>query len=170
MNNELSLLNSMLLAMKKENSWRGETHIQKNIYILKALFDEVISFNFILYKHGPYSFELKDALQEFLAVGKLSIKKKGAFGPSYEVVDTARINEKSFLKKIDFVAKLTGNKNVSELEKLSTALYIIKSYKDMPDYKKAEKFNEFKPHISKEEAFKEIKAMETIIEKAKNSH
>ena len=48
--------------MKEHGSWTGETHIQKMAYLLRELMEVPFTFDFILYKHGPFSFELRDEL------------------------------------------------------------------------------------------------------------
>ena len=52
----------LLDALKKNGSWCGETHIQKAVFFLKAIKKVPVDFNFILYKHGPFSFDLRDHL------------------------------------------------------------------------------------------------------------
>ena len=42
--------------------WSGETHLQKATYLACWLVDIPFDFDFILYKHGPFSFELRDEL------------------------------------------------------------------------------------------------------------
>jgi len=53
---------SLIENLKKKGSWCGETHIQKATYFLQELFDFPLGFEFILYKHGPFSFDLSDKL------------------------------------------------------------------------------------------------------------
>jgi hypothetical protein len=48
--------------LDEQGSWSGETHIQKAAYLLRELMDIPFGFDFILYKHGPFSFELRDEL------------------------------------------------------------------------------------------------------------
>jgi hypothetical protein len=56
---------SLIENLKKKGSWCGETHILKATYFLQELFDLPLGFEFILYKHGPFSFDLSD---EFTAM------------------------------------------------------------------------------------------------------
>ena len=49
-------------AMRQRGSWTGETHIQKAMYFLQHLLQLPTGFDFILYKHGPFSFDLRATL------------------------------------------------------------------------------------------------------------
>lgn len=55
-----AILLSLINEMKAKGSWCGETHIQKATYFLQELLGVPLNFEFILYKHGPYSFDLGD--------------------------------------------------------------------------------------------------------------
>jgi len=59
---EISLLVSLVEKMKNGGSWCGETHVQKCVYFLQQLLKVPMEFNCIMYKHGPYSFDLNDEL------------------------------------------------------------------------------------------------------------
>lgn len=170
MKQKKSFLNSMILAMQKNKSWCGETHIQKNVYLLKELFNEKVGFDFILYKHGPYSFELKDALQELIAIEDLTLTSNGNYGPSYFVLESSECikDDEKLINEIEYVARITGTQKVSSLEKMSTALFVIKNYSELDDDKKAEKFHKLKPHISVEAALEAINDMNEIIEETRS--
>src|SRR5438874_1611684 len=62
-----AVLASLIEELRAHESWCGETHIQKNVYVLEELLDVGLEFEFILYKHGPYSFDLADELLELRA-------------------------------------------------------------------------------------------------------
>ena len=48
--------------LRDAGSWCGETHIQKSTYFLQEFMGVPLRFNYIFYKHGPFSFDLKDQL------------------------------------------------------------------------------------------------------------
>ena len=52
----------LTLARKIRNrgSWCGETHLQKAVYLLQDLAGVETGLEFVLYKHGPFSFGLRD--------------------------------------------------------------------------------------------------------------
>src|SRR5215813_7414948 len=53
-----AILVEMIKALHRAQSWCGETHIQKATYLLQSAGDVDMSYEFVLYKHGPYSFDL----------------------------------------------------------------------------------------------------------------
>lgn len=53
---------SLIENLRAKGSWCGETHIQKATYFVQELLRVPLEFEFVLYKHGPYSFDLSDEL------------------------------------------------------------------------------------------------------------
>jgi hypothetical protein len=52
-----SLIVALVEKLRENRSWAGETHLQKATYVLKRVLGVPIEFRFILYKHGPFSFD-----------------------------------------------------------------------------------------------------------------
>ena len=63
-----AVLLSLIEQLKDRGSWCGDTHIQKTTYFLQELLKVPLGFEFILYKHGPYSFDLEDEITALRAV------------------------------------------------------------------------------------------------------
>jgi len=151
-----SILLSLIRNLREQGSWCGETHIQKTTYFLQELLNIPLGFDFILYKYGPYSFDLTDELSAMRADKIVALQPKIPYGPSYIIDEVGHLVSKLYpttLKKfnpqITFVADKLGNKNVSELERLATALYICSEIEPSTDIEKqAELINKIKPHIS----------------------
>ena len=40
-------------TMRSDNSWAGETHIQKTMFFLKNVLKVPTLYDFVLYMHGP---------------------------------------------------------------------------------------------------------------------
>ena len=59
---ERTVMLSLIRSLRENGSWCGETHIQKAAYFLKTVTAVPLKFEFILYKHGPFSFDLRDHL------------------------------------------------------------------------------------------------------------
>ena len=57
-----AILSGLATRLGSRGSWVGETHLQKAAYLLSQLRGVDFDFDFILYKHGPFSFELRDEL------------------------------------------------------------------------------------------------------------
>jgi hypothetical protein len=55
---DYALVGAIIKELADAGSWCGETHIQKTAYVAKELLGVPIAASFILYKHGPYSFDL----------------------------------------------------------------------------------------------------------------
>jgi uncharacterized protein YwgA len=55
-----AILVTLIKSLRSKGSWCGETHIQKAAFFLQQLTGVPIDFDFILYKHGPFSFDLRE--------------------------------------------------------------------------------------------------------------
>jgi len=151
---------SLIEKLKCNDSWCGETHIQKATYFLQELLKVPLELDFILYKHGPYSFDLKDELNIMQSDMILKSISQLPYGSSLHPGDTSNQIKESYPilisqyeKDIDFVVQKLSRKNVSELEKLATALYVTTSKKtDGSVEQRAESINKVKPHVSIEAA------------------
>ncbi len=156
--NKLFLL-YVVQRLKEKGSWCGETHIQKNVYFLQKLVDVLSTYNFILYKHGPFSFDLRDELTAMRADGLLVIEPKMPYGSSYSLGKIGEIWLNKFhegvidrKKEINHIIDTLADKKVKELEKLATALYVREKYKNLSEEDLAKELQRLKPHVNKEEA------------------
>ena len=60
----VAILLQLIGSLKKYGSWGGETHVQKATYSLQQLKSVPLNFHFVLYKHGPFSFDLRDPFRQ----------------------------------------------------------------------------------------------------------
>ena len=54
-----AILTELMDRLRADGSWCGETHVQKATYFLQEVLGVQTGFEYILYKHGPYSFDLR---------------------------------------------------------------------------------------------------------------
>ncbi|MCE5272701.1 hypothetical protein LLH00_15580 [bacterium] len=151
---------SLIEELQKHGSWCGETHIQKATYFLTELKSVPLKFQFTIYKHGPYSFNLHDELAAMFADGLLELtEQQKPYGPTFSSSITGQLLMDKFPKTINnykesilYVASTFGNKGVSTLERWATALYITKEHRHIPKDKRVEYLVNIKPHIPFEKA------------------
>ncbi len=73
---QFAILGRLIEKMHEHGSWCGETHVQ-NVPISSNMVRHVpTDFDFVLYKHGPYSFDLSDALGTMRANSIVSIEPR----------------------------------------------------------------------------------------------
>lgn len=159
---------SLIEFMKNYDSWCGETHIQKSLYFLQTMLDVPTEFEYILYKHGPFSFELRDNLGEMRGNMLVDLRNRSPYGPSYWATETGKAlierypkTATMYQKEIDFIAQHFSNLGVAELERLATALFITKKEEELIE-DCAKRINEIKPHISVDVAAKAIQEVEKL--------
>src|SRR4051794_32075682 len=113
---QTSILLYVLKALKANGSWCGETHVQKTVFVCQQLFGVESNFKFILYKHGPYSFELSEYLQGLIADDLVQIRSRPPYGPSLELSEDVSALYRSvssdinLSRKLDFIAGKLGRK------------------------------------------------------------
>jgi len=171
-----SILISLIEKMNLKGSWCGETHIQKAVYFLQEVTSLNLNFNYILYKHGPFSFDLRDFLSGMLTEGFLKLQPMFQYGPSYVIGDVGKKHKTKFevlsqsaSTEIESISNKLGNMNAAELEKLSTSLYFIKNHSDLKKSDMAKNIHSIKSHISVMSAEKAIEETDEIIS-AVSSH
>lgn len=144
--------------MRAANSWTGETHLQKALYVLQELGGVDLEVNFTLWKHGPFSFDLRDDLTTLLSDGVIEEDPSPPYGPRLSTTEAGeRLKTRyegvvaRYRSPVELVAKSLGSKNVFQLEQLSTALYVSREGYADPDEMVA-RIRELKPHITPEAA------------------
>jgi hypothetical protein len=130
-----------------------------------------LGFDFILYRHGPFSFDLRDELVELRAVGYLDLEaREQPYGPSFrvttdgqELVGEHRKTVAQFEREMSFVVDKLADKNVSELERLATALFITLRDGQGDERSRAQALHAAKWHISEDEAMQAIRTVDSWI-------
>ena len=81
-----AILTRLASELKQHGSWCGETHLQKAVYLMQELFEVSPDFEFILFKHGPFSFELRDELTALRGDGYFRLEAMPMpYGPKLQV-------------------------------------------------------------------------------------
>jgi hypothetical protein len=158
--------------LRSQGSWTGETHVQKATYILQELLGVPTGFEFILYKHGPFSFDLRALLSSMEADRFIRWEPQYPYGPSMEPGESADQLLRQFPKKpkeysqqIEFIALKLGPYRVADLEKLATALYVTHKTSGAKR-ERAERICELKPHISIAEARRAVAELDELTNEA----
>jgi hypothetical protein len=132
------------------------------------------NFKFILYKHGPYSFQLSEQLQGLIADEIVHVRSRPPYGPSLELSEEAAelwrsVSESALVRKLDFIAGKLGRKGVGELERLATAVYVNQKHGEgIPLEHRVGLLTSLKPHVAADaarNAFLEVDALEREAQK-----
>ncbi len=164
---------SLMKALRERGSWCGETHIQKCTYFLQEGLGVPLGFEFVLYKHGPFSFDLREGLGEMRANLVIGVKPQPPYGPSLEpgpsseaVMERFPRTREQYAKQIDFVANKLAERNVVDLERLGTALYVTKENPGSDAAARARLIHELKPHISEQAARDTVEQVDELLQQA----
>ena len=159
--------------LRSHQSWAGETHVQKSLFFLQNLLGVPLNYRFVLYKHGPYSFDLHNDIGRMRAYDFLQLEARIPYGPSFV---PGQISEKLVTKfdgtveqyrpAMEFVAKYVGTANVRELERYATTLYVKLEHPDQSGDYLAERIIDAKPHIALGQAKVAIQSVEGLMEMA----
>ena len=172
-----ALIAKLVGSMKERDQWAGETHIQKALYFLKSMLGVPCSYNFVLYKHGPYSFDLHDDLGKMRAHLVLDLQPRRPYGPSFSL---GQLGERSIkrveeainghVSQIEFGVNKLGNLDVRTLERYATALYVKNEHSDLDLNALGKAIVERKPHISEEDAREAVRSVNSLEEEAKRQN
>ena len=166
---------ALLVLLAKElwarGSWCGETHLQKAAFFLQDLARVPLGYDFMLYKHGPFSFDLRDEVRELVAYQLLDVKtQEPPYGPrlatndgGLNLIETYPRAAEDFAEQITAIADTLGSRGAAELEKLGTALWYLVRGNGETRQEKAEKIHERKPHITVEEALEALDEVEGLL-------
>lgn len=165
-----ALLVGLAKRLAAKGSWTGETHIQKATFLLAKLCGIDFDFDFILYKHGPFSFELRDELASMQADGLLvGVSVGPRYGPQLLVTDRGDQVEGGFEKtmgrygeSLDWIANVLGDRGVIDLERLATALWMTKEDPSASVQDRAKAVCQVKPHISHDAAVDAVKEIDAL--------
>lgn len=156
------ILLRLMEELASRGSWCGETHLQKAMYLLQSMLRVETHFSFVLYKHGPFSFELRDELSAMRGDGLCDFRMRAPnYGPSVISLDPQAGAPKASLpqnpgsheRAISFVAEKLGQRGVAELERLATAQYARAGFSGKPDVDAvAAHVTRLKPHVPPEQA------------------
>lgn len=156
--------------LDNHGSWCGETHIQKATYFLEELLGVPLGYDFILYKHGPYSFDLSDDLSDMRGKLFLKVLPQPPYGPKllpgengHSLSSQFPEISKRYATQLRFIASHLGKKKVVELEQLGTTLYVTTESPKLSSEKRAEKVVNLKPHIRIKEALRAMQEVDSLI-------
>jgi len=160
-----AVLTELMTQLRNNGSWCGHTHMQKTVYFLQEVLGLQTGYEYILYKHGPYSFDLAEELTSLRADYLMEFDHRSpGYGPSLVPTQTSAGLRSRYPKtlaghaqQIAFVAKAFGSKGVMDLEKLATALFVTRELGNTADATvRANRLHALKPHISPTDALASV--------------
>ena len=166
-----AVLLSLVNKLREKESWCGETHIQKGAYLLQEMLGVPLEMEFVLYKHGPYSFDLNEQLSWLKADGILEEEVMPyPYGPKIGPGKLAEQVLSKFPKtralydaQIQFIADNLGDSKVVVLERIATALYVTKEKEEAGVEARAQRLTELKPHVPIEDAQEAVEKVDRMI-------
>ncbi|MGK7346054.1 MAG: hypothetical protein ACNS63_09630 [Candidatus Nitrospinota bacterium M3_3B_026] len=142
-------------SLHKHGSWTGKTHVQKALSLLRDSGKVDLPFEFVLYRHGPYSFDVESELEQMQSYGAVRIEPNvagyGVVLHPGEMADFVNSIEKlstEELEAIEDVCEFIGLQPVKVLERLATASWIRCQEGKTEQKDVAERLHSLKPHIS----------------------
>ena len=163
-----ALIGVLVEQLRASDNWCGETHVQKAVYFLQTACHVPMGYSFVLYKHGPYSFDLR--LDTARLLGRRMLKQEPSrppYGPRLRAtatmskhVDRHAEPIRRYSEEVTRVVQLVGRRGVAELERLSTALYVTVRQSEESIASRAARINELKPHVSVESAAEAVKELD----------
>jgi hypothetical protein len=169
-----AILVGLVRRLWQRGSWAGETHVQKAAYLLRELRQVPLDFGFLLYKHGPFSFELRDELAAMQADRLMERQpQRPPYGPRIAVLDRGAQLEERFERTmrrygedLDWIADRLGDRGVQDLERLATALWVTQEHPGAGTHERARRLTDVKPHISDAAAVEAVDEIDGLLRAA----
>jgi hypothetical protein len=145
-------------ALQDHEGWSGRTQLQKSLFLLKALTDVDVPFQYVLYKHGPYSFDLEEELVQVRSYAAVRVNPIPAYGVTLELDKNADyVRRKAPLNAVELqeigrICAFAAPKNVTALERIATAVWVRRQEGITEPYAVSQRVHVLKPHVSVEEA------------------
>jgi len=172
-----AILSTLAEELLEIGSWCGETHLQKATFFLQHMLKVPTEWDFVLYRYGPFSFELRDELTAMRADQLLELIPMQPYGPRLLPTGQSKTLRQRFSKtlrdygkQIAFVAQELGTKGVTELEGLATALFVCEFERKLRNTKqRVGRLRELKPHISKDDAKAYINRVDELLDEVQKA-
>ena len=168
-NDRRALICHLVASMREEDSWTGETQIQKSVMFLQRLLGVPLGYDFVLYLHGPFSFGLRSELTLMRARLHLDVESRAHYGASFTLGPrgkTVIARPSEHQRSIDFVAREVSKNDVRSLERLSTAYFLQDNNPSLDSNEIAAEINRRKSHISVEDARRAVEAVDELLRQA----
>lgn len=153
-----ALILAVVEGLRQQGSWTGKTHVQKALFLLDASGVLEVPFPFVLYKHGPYSFDAEDELEQMKSYAALDCQTVEGYGVVLSPGANAALIKRvaplpvAVQEAVDFICRSVGRKKVAELEPLATAAWIRRQEKLVEPEAVVRRLRELKPHVGQREA------------------
>ena len=164
----VAILADLVSQLRMVGNWCGETHVQKTVYLLQTACQMPMGYSFVLYKHGPYSFDLKLEIDRLL--GRRLLKQEPSPPPYGPRLKNTTLMSKHVARHREAIGhhsndiarmvQFVGRRGVAELERLSTALYVTARHDQGSVEARAKRINKLKPHVSVELATKALNELD----------
>lgn len=170
------LVSDVVEALRENESWTAESHVQKCIYMVKELFGTEVPFRFVPYKHGPYSFELRDEIGRLLSTRVLVSEPARPYGPRIRTRSDSvhlrrqleRVNH-GLSDQIVFVAGKIGKMSASDVGLLATGILVLKEQdsRQVSSREPLVRFRSLKPAVEEETCIEYISKARNLLQEAR---
>jgi hypothetical protein len=167
-----ALILAVVEGLQQQGSWTGKTHVQKALFLLGASGVLEVPFPFVLYKHGPYSFDAEEELEQMKSYAALDCRTVEGYGVVLSPGSNAPLVKRlcplpaAVQEAVDFVCLSVGRKKVAELEPLATAAWIRTRERLVEPAAVVERLRQLKPHVGPREAEEADREARRIFEAA----
>lgn len=164
---------AMVDKLRRHDSWAGQTHLQKALYICEQMLAMPLGLDYQLHHYGPFSRSLEQSIQRLVADSALTfVPQPPPYGPriaTSEGAETIRHAHPDVVAQYDegleFVATMINRRGIRDLERIATALWMIEEQGSTDPDATAEAIRAIKDHISHNQgvaAYYEVHAMRRL--------
>ena len=167
-----ALLAHLMRHIRASGSWSGETHIQKSMYFLQSLLNVDTGYHFVLYLHGPFSFDVHEVLTWMISRCEIDLQRFDLYGPRLKLTPGGKRlagEHKGFDDQMKWVSSHIATMNVVDLERVGTVCLLKTGAPDWSDEQIAKELHRLKPHITTDLALRGIEQFEALRQSAQSA-
>ena len=160
-----ALLAHLMRHIRASGSWSGETHIQKSMYFLQSLLNVDTGYHFVLYLHGPFSFDVHEVLTWMISRCEIDLQRFDLYGPRLKLTPGGKKlagEHEGFDDQMKWVSSHIATMNVVDLERVGTVCLLKTGAPDWSDEQIANELHRLKPHITPEVGLQGIREFEEL--------
>ena len=142
-------------GLRGKGSWTGKTHVIKTLFLASCRTQ--LPFDYILYKHGPYSFDVETELEQMRSYRAVDSSLVSGYGPQLkegpgkEFLTEHRMDPAQ-AAAIDEACRFVGSSDVAKLEALASVAWIRNREGVTSAHAVVARLRELKPHIPQDTA------------------
>jgi hypothetical protein len=171
-----ALLLELLDRLNQQGYWAGPRYLQKAVYFLQHLLEVPTGLDFVMYMFAPFSFDLEDAVSALRAYYLVELRiRRDFFGAILWPTEQSKayrehfsVTLKTYENQLAYVCRLIDKKGISELERVTTALFFtLRMGQEASVEARVKEIKDLHHHVRPEDALAAVREADRLLAEVK---